>query len=129
MITIGTFQKLYPSCYSTVQYFSSNLHFLKMERDKSNHNVTISHCQVVVANTINLRRILDMISQSFAGTDFRCLDQNTPENIRDWVNHYIFCTLFCTIPRQFEWISPQKYVSVLFCSVLRPIFILCLFLV
>jgi len=37
---------------------------------------------VVVANTINLRRILDMISQSFAGTDFRCLDQNTPENIR-----------------------------------------------
>eukprot|EP00435_Cladocopium_sp_Y103_P047999 s549_g14.t1 len=37
---------------------------------------------VVVANTINLRRILDMISHSFGGTDYRCLDQNTPEHIR-----------------------------------------------
>eukprot|EP00438_Fugacium_kawagutii_P020344 Skav209400 [mRNA] locus=scaffold962:114839:136572:- [translate_table: standard] len=37
---------------------------------------------VVVANTINLRRILDMIEQGFAGTDYRCLDQNTPEHIR-----------------------------------------------
>lgn len=48
--------------------------------------IDFNESQVVVANTINLRRILDMISQSFAGTDFRCLDQNTPENIRDWVN-------------------------------------------
>lgn len=37
---------------------------------------------VVVANTINLRRILDMVSHSFGGTDYRCLDQNTPEHIR-----------------------------------------------
>lgn len=38
--------------------------------------------EVVVANTINLRRILDMVSHSFGGTDYRCLDQNTPEHIR-----------------------------------------------
>lgn len=37
---------------------------------------------VVVANTINVRRILDMISGTFAGSDYRCLDQNTPEAIR-----------------------------------------------
>ena len=76
--------------------------------------------QVVVANTINLRRILDMISQSFAGTDFRCLDQNTPENIRNWVYHGISCASqdnFCGFP-------PKKYMSVVFCSlvkIVRPI--------
>mmetsp|Transcript_25930 Transcript_25930/g.31626 ORF Transcript_25930/g.31626 Transcript_25930/m.31626 type:complete len:383 (-) Transcript_25930:156-1304(-) len=37
---------------------------------------------VVVANTINLRRIVDMLAHSFTGTNYRCLDQNTPEYIR-----------------------------------------------
>ena len=108
--------KLYPSCYSTCTIlFFQPIIFSSFQRDMSNHNVTISRSnwlqrsrQVVVANTINLRRILDMISQSFAGTDFRCLDQNTPENIRDWAKNIYIYIYLRYISQQFEWIFLPK---------------------